>query len=266
VSDRECLRDQREASIRRLHRLSANRSGPNLRDVLAPRLFSDATMVKRMADWMRQGRALVIPEALPNDLAERVYHDLHSRTDWETQEGGHDFFHYRNYVIENVNGRSSALTECHSIFNSSDTRRFMTELSGRDCGGRGGARAAWYRPGDYSLPHNDVMGLRSVAFIWYMTKDWQHEWGGSLYWCPTGQYVSPHFNTLTIFPVTKSNFHFICPVALTATQKRMSINGFWHRLGSPIPAVEVERDAVVSPQGYGPLPPEDIDGRSLLVL
>src|SRR5206468_8779742 len=90
-------------------------AGKSLGDVLAPRLFSDVGMVKRMADWMRQGRALVIPDAFPTDFAEQVHRDLDAQTEWDTQQAGHDFFHFHNYVISVVRGRSTALTECHEL-------------------------------------------------------------------------------------------------------------------------------------------------------
>jgi Rps23 Pro-64 3,4-dihydroxylase Tpa1-like proline 4-hydroxylase len=129
----------------------------------------------------------------------------------------------------------------------------MSRISGRDCSGEAGAAAAWYRPGEYALPHDDSVAdqARSVAYIWYLTKDWQQEWGGSLFWCPTGQYLRPSFNVLTIFNVIPSNVHFICPVALTATAKRLSVNGFWHRSERGSPAKRISAEATVSPPAYG---------------
>jgi len=241
---------------------------PGFRELLNPKIFSDPALVAELSSWMQQGRAIVIPDALPEQLAEQVYRDLDRSTHWRVAEGGHDFFHYRNCGLERLDDHSPALTECIRIFKSTATRRFIAELSGQDCSGETGVNASWYRPGEYALPHDDTAGndLRSVAYIWYLTREWRQSWGGALYWCPTGQYLSPGFNVLAIFNVTLSNVHFVCPVAPTATAKRMALNGFWHRAERRTLAAPLRPDAVVSPPAYGARGPDIPAPASLLVL
>jgi hypothetical protein len=149
-----------------------------LPQLLNPRIASDPALVDKIGSYLRQGRAIVIPDALPADLAERVYSDLDRATSWNLVEGGHDFFHYRNCVIEGLEDRTPALTECCRLFRSTATRRFIGELSGEDCAGKAGVAAAWYRPGEYALPHDDSAAdaPRSVAYIWYLTKSWRQDW------------------------------------------------------------------------------------------
>src|SRR5439155_23837068 len=98
---------------------------------------------------------------------------------------------------------------------SSATRPFIGELSSHDCTWDAYAAAAWYRPDEYALPHDDsgIDMSRSVAYIWYLTKDWRPEWGGALFWCPTGQYISPRFNVVVMFKVKASNMHLGSVVA-----------------------------------------------------
>jgi hypothetical protein len=240
-----------------------------LPQLLNPRIASDPALVDKIGSYLRQGRAIVIPDALPADLAERVYSDLDRATSWNLVEGGHDFFHYRNCVIEGLEDRTPALTECCRLFRSTATRRFIGELSGEDCAGKAGVAAAWYRPGEYALPHDDSAAdaPRSVAYIWYLTKSWRQDWGGALFWCPTGQYVSPGFNVLTIFKAVPSNIHFVCPVAPAATAKRLTINGFWHRAverGTSLPAISP--DAVVSPRVHMQQPGDDVPEVSPLIV
>jgi hypothetical protein len=239
-----------------------------LRRLLNPRIFSDPALVDKISGWIRQGRAVVIPDALPADLAERVHGDLDRSTRWSLVEGGHDFFQYRNSVIDSLEDRSAVLAECSRVFKSMATRRFIGELSGEDCDGEAGTAAAWYRPGEYALPHDDstANAPRSVAYIWYLTRGWRQEWGGALYWCPTGQYVSPGFNVLTIFKAVPSNVHFVCPVAPTATAKRLTINGFWHRAERGPPPPTISPEAVVSPRAYGEPAPDDPQLSSIIVL
>jgi hypothetical protein len=67
-----------------------------LLQLLNPSIASDSALVNMIGSYIRQGRAVIIPDALPADLAERVHHDLDRSTSWSVVEGGHDFFHYRN--------------------------------------------------------------------------------------------------------------------------------------------------------------------------
>jgi Rps23 Pro-64 3,4-dihydroxylase Tpa1-like proline 4-hydroxylase len=147
------------------------------------------------------------------------------------------------------------------------TRRFIGELSGEDCSGEAATLATWYRPGEYALPHQDSTGddRRSVAYVWYLAKNWRNEWGRALFWCPTGQYFSPRFNTLLIFRTTPANIHFVCPVSPIATAKRLTINGFWHRQKSGGSLSPVDNDAIISPRVYGQREPDNLEG-SIIVL
>lgn len=80
-----------------------------LGQLLNPSVFSDPAAVGKIGDQLRQGRAVVIPDALPAALAERVYHDLDRSTSWIPTEGAHDFFHHRNCMIEATEEHSPAL-------------------------------------------------------------------------------------------------------------------------------------------------------------
>ena len=236
-----------------LKRDAPSEDGDGLRRFLGERLLGDPAVAGRLARSMQQGRAVIIPDALPMDLAERVHHELDRAEHWTVGEGGHDFVHYRHGFIDHLEARGGALAECSRLFTSAATRRFIAELSGQDCAGEAHAAAAWYRPGEYALPHDDssVSSSRSVAYIWYLTKGWRQAWGGALFWCPTGQYIAPKFNVLVIFHVTPSSLHSVCPVAPAAVAKRLTINGFWHsaaqrQLPDPVPP-----DAWISRAVYG---------------
>ncbi len=240
---------------------------PGLQQLLNARIFRDAALIDKIGSWMRQGRAIVIPDALPEDLATEVHRDLDRSVHWTVGEGGHDFFHYRNSVIDRLEGVSPALTRCSRLFKSAATRRFIAEITGEDCAGPAEVAAAWYRPYEYALPHDDSSnGLSSVAYIWYLAKDWRPEWGGALFWCPTGQYIRPGFNVLVLFKATPSNLHLVCPVAPAATEKRLTINGFWNRSTRRSPPVPVPPDARVSPPAYGARAPGSDDASPLIVL
>jgi hypothetical protein len=228
--------------------------GDGLRQFLGHRVFGDPMLANKLTGAMRQGRMIIIPDALPMDLAGRAHQELDWSRQWTIGEGGHDFFHYRNGSIEYLETRGGALAECSRLFRCSATRRFVSEISGQDCAGEAQSAAAWYRAGEYALPHDDSDSRmsRSVAYIWYLTKEWRQEWGGALFWCPTGQYISPRFNVLVMFNVLPSNLHFVCPVAPSAVSKRLTINGFWHTSQPRQPAASISPEAWISPAAYRP--------------
>src|ERR1041384_276914 len=55
--------------LRRQHAVEDDRG---LQDLLDPRAFGDAASLDRIGGWMRQGRAILVPDAVPRDLAERA--------------------------------------------------------------------------------------------------------------------------------------------------------------------------------------------------
>jgi Rps23 Pro-64 3,4-dihydroxylase Tpa1-like proline 4-hydroxylase len=240
----------------------------NLREFLEARMLPDAASIDKVSVWMRQGRAIIVPDALPADLAEQAHQDLSRSSRWVATESGHDFFHLRSSVIPHLGGHTAALTECERLFKCSATRAFISELSGEDCTGEASVAAAWYRPNEYALPHDDTNASnpRAVAYVWYLTKDWKREWGGALFWCPTGQYICPRFNMLVMFKVMPSNMHLICPIAPTATGKRLTINGFWNRSRLSTPLAALDPGALISPRAYGPCAPEALELGPVVVL
>jgi 2OG-Fe(II) oxygenase superfamily len=240
---------------------------PGLDEFLGHRLLGNPALAPELAVGVPQGRPVIIPDALPMDLAERVHRELDRSNEWVVGEGSHDFFHYRNSIIERLDTRGGALAEAGRLFKSAATRRFIAAFSGRDCSGAAYAAAAWYRPGEYALPHDDATAhaSRSVAYIWYLTKDWRQQWGGALFWCATGQYIKPRFNVLVMFNVVPSTLHLVCPVAPSAMAKRLSVNGFWHGVESRQSSGSVPPDAWISPAAYGPPVQQQPDLRPIVV-
>jgi Rps23 Pro-64 3,4-dihydroxylase Tpa1-like proline 4-hydroxylase len=79
------------------------------------------------------------------------------------------------------------------------------------------------------MPHNDDGGLRSLGYVWYVSKGWRPDWGGNLVWCPNGSMVAPELNLLVLFPVRRTSLHFVTPVSPHAQGGRLAISGFWQR-------------------------------------
>lgn len=93
-----------------------------------------------------------------------------------------------------------------------------------------------YSDTDFLLCHDDNMGDRRIAFILYLSKDWEAADGGALELFDTDEYglprdvvhsLVPEYNSLVFFEVTENSFHQVAEV--TSPDKcRWSINGWFH--------------------------------------
>lgn len=223
---------------------------------LNPEIFDNEERVQQVAKHLVEGKLVVIRKALKETFAERLFTCLDQFSGWGVYESYEEGFHYHHHNIYDAKVFPTDLRWCEQIFQSEATKKFMQRLSQRDCGGKTQFSASWYLPGDYSLPHNDLVTRdnerRQVAFIWHLTKNWQRDWGGDLFWCPRILYVPPSFNTLLLFNVGKNSTHFVTQVSPYAQSKRLAINGWWtgmmndgalathdrHRLSSEAPLIE----------------------------
>ena len=181
---------------------------------------------------LRAGEMVVLRNAFVSEFAEATHAALSDPSfPWTQNEAyfddGYSFCH------SNVYDRSRwphALNATFSVFNDEATKQWVEELSGRECAGVPIGSPSNYRPGDYSLPHSDWMGQRTVAYVWHLSKDWRPEWGGGLYWAQNrhNQRIYPaSFNTLVLFLVTPSSSHFVTPVSRHAAGQRLAFNGWW---------------------------------------
>jgi hypothetical protein len=248
-----------------LHKEQATPSPASLQALLRQDIFGDAGSVEKIGQHLRDGRLLVVRDALPHEFAERVHASLDACAAWTAHEGRQSFFHYRHHGLFDPRWFPAPLKECVSIFGSPGTTRFVEKLSGRVCSGPATVNASWYQPGDHILPHNDYLAGRSVAFIWYLTKDWDDAWGGHLFWCRSGSLLKPLFNCLSLFVVSRDekldSSHFVSVVSSQARGKRLAVSGWWTEpLAETVVAPtkqrsterESARNADISERRYGP--------------
>jgi hypothetical protein len=125
---------------------------------------------------------------------------------------------------------STELLVVMDMLNNTKTKDFMQEISGRDSSGpTRDIEPSWYKLGDFSAPHNDFTQMRSIAFLWNLSKYWDPSWGGAFHWSPAGNmedgYHYPTFNTLLLFLPTPSSVHMVTPVTENAEGKRLLLGG-----------------------------------------
>lgn len=199
---------------------------------LRPALRGTGSALAEIGPRLAAGELIAIRDAFEPDFAERMFRSLDQCAAWRVYEGYEADFHYHHHNLYRCEEYPQDMAWCAGLFDSPGTKAWVSRLSERDCVGPAEVGASWYLPGDHSLPHNDVAGSgpdlhRQVAFVWHLAKDWRPEWGGALFWCPTGSYVPPAFNTLFLFNVTPQSTHFVTHVSPYAQGKRLAINGWW---------------------------------------
>lgn len=143
-------------------------------DYLNPKLFENPETLEEIGRRLKRGDLVVIRDAFQADFAEYVWNDL-SRDDipWKLHEDYADYgFTYHHHNVYDWEDYTPAMKETYAIFDHVETKKWMTDLSGRDCMGEDNpsGSASRYFPGDYSLPHTDHDTERTVAFVWHLSK------------------------------------------------------------------------------------------------
>lgn len=195
--------------------------------VANPQIFGDVELTRQISEHLVKGDLVVIRDAMQTAFAERMFACLDQFSDWTVHEGYEEHFHYHHHNIYDPKLFPPDLTWCAGIFGSDATKDLIQRLSQKNCEREVSLSASLYLPGDHSLPHDDISEDRQVAFIWYLTKDWQSDWGGELFWCRKNKYIPPIFNMLLLFNVSPVNMHFVTTVSPYARSKRMAISGWW---------------------------------------
>ena len=204
----------------------------SIESYLNPLLLADPSLLKTAAEQIRAGNVVVLKDALDPILAEATHRELRAASaPWEHNEPYFDDgYHFKHSNIFKRELWSARLNSTMEIFESEETKAWMTQLTGRDCGGVTTGAPSYYRAGDHSLPHTDWAGQRTVAYVWHLSKDWLPAWGGALYWCnlPHAKAtIHASFNSLVLFSVNTKSSHFVTTVSPHATSKRLTFNGWY---------------------------------------
>ena len=101
-------------------------------------------------------------------------------------------------------------------------RAFMA-VSKAECN-KASVRAYKMSEGDYFRTHDDARNGR--GFVYYLSKDWQWDWGGILMTQHQGHMIPviPKFNHLVV--VDFCSPHFVTPVMPYAKEARYAVVGF----------------------------------------
>jgi len=193
---------------------------------------------------LRQQPVLVIENALNPEDAESLYEGLGASAAWAPQdtqtwkEQGIDvaeFTYSRNHIDIADQRAPDALKALNTYLNSKTMKQWFSAVSGRRCD-KFIASATIFDEGDHISEHNDYYiyeepgkprYVRALTFNYYLSKNWNPDWGGNLVWKEPYQRISPNFNTLVLFNVTTNSHHWVEPVTKHPGEKRLSITGWF---------------------------------------
>src|SRR5215467_686960 len=140
-----------------------NTSASSILSVLNPRIASDPTLLRAIGEAIMGERLVVLSDAFEATFAERVATGLPGPRSWAPHHH-HDpsrpYFQYHRHI---PTGDVPVLRDAARILGSAATKSMMSSLTGLDCEGAFGLECARYNPGDYSYPHNDDGGWRSIS-------------------------------------------------------------------------------------------------------
>jgi Rps23 Pro-64 3,4-dihydroxylase Tpa1-like proline 4-hydroxylase len=109
---------------------------------------------------------------------------------------------------------------------------FFEAISGLSLGNTTEVQVHSTTRGDFLRPHNDKGRNRRLAFVLYLSADWEPRFGGALHIIHRDgaeTVIEAEYNSLMIFDVTAHKHHFIAPITPAAGERaRLSIGGWVH--------------------------------------
>jgi hypothetical protein len=206
--------------------------GMNIKRYLNDHVLDNQDSIQALQDRLEMGQVVLIPNAFDADFAQAMHDELFHKAKFTLSEGYHSDGYTHMFHTVPPHNQSSFLRHVNHIFSSVDSRTFLTDFTDLDCLGDTIVEPSYHAPGNFENPYTADEDQHNVAFTWLLSKDWQPEWGGALYWCPETpefSYVHATFNTLVLFKVTRASQHMITQVSrhATSSSKRLAYNGFW---------------------------------------
>ncbi|KAI6178920.1 hypothetical protein M3Y98_00554100 [Aphelenchoides besseyi] len=157
--------------------------------------------------------------------------------------------------VANLDDQKFPTLKSFHNFMRTTVREFIQKVTGFALNEKVALTGSLYKQGDYLLPHDDSLDTRKVAFVLYLSKDWEEKFGGELALFNSNSNINrpievtkrlqPIYNTFVFFPVTTNTWHSVEEV-LDTSYSRLSLNGWFHAddakaAAPPLPEPEAER-------------------------
>jgi len=194
--------------------------------------YRDPKALRKISRDLKAKKLVVLKDAFLPAFAEAVHYEMYHKIEYDMNEGyNDDGFQFHHHNVYEPDTLSDFMKGVVALFETDETKDFAYRMTGRDTFGEPNPAApSYYAPGDYSMPHSDHYGQRTVAYVWHLTDDWRPEWGGGLYWCQetwNSAFTPASYNTLFLFNVHFDTQHHVTHVSRHAEGKRLAFNGWW---------------------------------------
>ena len=152
---------------------------------------------------------------------------------WNQTAPSARFKHYKSLSSDSSHKASLNLMQFmqfRHFLTSVAFRQLLEYISGIKGNGITDTQIHAFQPGHYLRPHNDNIQDRRLAYIFYMSRDWQDEFGGELVVEGNDdelQKFRPLFNSLIIFDVKTHKRHYTAPITEAAKDYHRYTIGGW---------------------------------------
>jgi len=157
---------------------------------------------------------------------------------WTSSDQEKHFYFYQMLTSPESNhilgARGLHFLKLRQLLSSNNFKLYVEKLIRTELGTVTPIKVHRMRPQHFLNPHNDKRGNRLIAFILYLSPQWQAESGGQLCILDNNNsktIIEADFNSLLLFDVTQHQHHYVSRVISTRNQtepNRLSINGWFH--------------------------------------
>ncbi|PAV90127.1 hypothetical protein WR25_13331 [Diploscapter pachys] len=166
---------------------------------------------------------------------EKLEDELQHFENWNRKEN--DLYSlYQSEDLQSINKGKYPLIYSFREFLYNDVKKWLEAASGVKLTAKIDCNASCYAKNDHLLPHNDQIGTRKFAFVYYLTEfAWKEEDGGYLQLYDSGEKsrpkdiaksLPPLRNSFVLFEVHQRSWHRVQEVL--GDSPRLSINGWFH--------------------------------------
>ncbi len=174
---------------------------------------------------------LVIDNFLNEEEARKIF-DALKEEKFEYKES--DLFSL-NQTDDLMHTKNNTLKKFYEFFSSKEFEEWVEKISGIKLKiGKIDMAGSLYKNGDYLLCHDDKLEGRKIAYVYYLSRDFKKEDGGTFVlfdsengmpWIAREKHI-PIWNSLLIFEVGDKSFHEVEEVL--SDKKRYAIGGWLH--------------------------------------
>lgn len=192
---------------------------------------------------------LFVSKLLTEGVLEQVRDELLlPSTNWNQKKNDLYDFYQSDSLTSASSSSLPATRRLVNLLYSQQFRGWIETITGISTTDMIDVSAAKYIRGSHLLCHDDNLSTRHIAYILYLTPEgWSEEDGGNLdLFCTNpgsdstpshkiGKSLTPVFNSIAFFEVSKRSFHQVAEVLSDVKGPRLSISGWFHGK-SPLPS------------------------------